>query len=118
MAAFPVLKTGAIAQYPAARARRYSTVVHEFVDGSEQRHGEFGAALRRWVIRLDLLDEAELFRLEEFFLERGGAAESFSFTDPWDGTEYPDCSFEGDEMELVFAEVGSGQAQVVVKENR
>lgn len=118
MATFPSLKTGAVAQYPAERAVQHSTVVYEFVDGSEQRFREFGTALRRWLIRLELLDEAELFRLEQFFITQGGATGSFSFTDPWDDTEYADCSFEGDDLDLVFEGQGNGRASLVVKENR
>jgi hypothetical protein len=118
VATFPALKTGAVAQYPTDRARRFSTVVYEFVDGREQRFGEYGTALRRWSIRLELLDEHELFELERFFAEQGGAAGSFTFTDPWDQTVYSDCSFEGDDIELVFAGIGNSKTQVIVKENR
>jgi len=118
VAAFPGLKTGAVAQYPAERALQHSTVVHEFVDGSEQRFSEFGSALRRWLIRLELLDEGELFGLEQFFIEQGGAAGSFSFTDPWDETEYSDCSFESDDIDLVFEGQGNGKVSLIVKENR
>ena len=118
MSAFPPLKTGSVAQYPSERAVRYSTVVHEFVDGSEQRSTEFGAALRRWVIRMERLDEGELFQLERFFVEQGGASGSFSFTDPWSGAEFADCSFDGDDIELVFEGHGDGKGVVIVKENR
>jgi len=118
MADFPALKSGAVAQYPSDRAREWAALVQEFVDGSEQRSPLYGAPLRRWMIRLDLLDEAEMFRLEEFFVEEGGAAGGFAFTDPWDGAEYPDCSFEGDGIELVFQGTGRGTLELVVRENR
>jgi hypothetical protein len=118
MATFPVLKSGAVAQYPADRSVRYATEVLEFVDGSEQRFGLFGAPLHRWAIRLDLLDERELFELEAFFVAQTGAAGSFVFTDPLDGVEYADCSFESDDLALVFAGQGNGQTEVVVRENR
>lgn len=116
MASFPALKTGAVAQYGSDRETRFSTRVHEFIDGSEQRFPQFGAPLRRWVIRLDLLDEAELGRLQRFFEEQGGAAGSFEFTDPWTGLLHPDCSFEGDALEAALW--GHGSAGVVVRENR
>ena len=118
MANFPSLKTGVVAQYPAERTRQFSTQVFRFLDGSEQRARGFGAPLRRWAIRLELLDEAELVRLEEFFLEQGGRAGSFVFTDPWDGVQYPDCSFESDELAALFRGLGDGVTEVVVKENR
>jgi hypothetical protein len=118
VAAFPQLKSGAVGQYPSERQVVRASVVQEFVDGAEQRFVEWGAAAKRWVIRLEALDDGELFALERFFLEQGGAAGHFTFTDPWTGVEYPDCSFEGDDIELVFAAAGDGRSQVVVKENR
>ena len=118
MADFPTLKTGAVAQYPSDRTREYSTVVHEFLDGSEQRSAAYAAPLRRWLIRLDLLDEAEMFRLEEFFMEQGGAAGEFGFTDPWDGTPHPNCSIEGGGVDLNFLGAGRGTVELMVKENR
>src|SRR6185503_1589844 len=116
MADFPALKTGAVAQYPSDRTREFSTLVHEFLDGKEQRSPQYGAPLRRWMIRLDLLDEAEMFRLEQFFEEQGGAAGEFAFTDPWDGAAFPNCSFEGGAVELNFIGVGRGTLELVVKE--
>lgn len=118
MASFPALKTGAVAQYPSDRARRYSTQVLRFLDGSEQRFAGFGAPLKRWLIRLQLLDEVELTGLEEFFAEQSGEAGTFTFTDPWDGTVYVNCSFEGDTMTAVYRGQGDGGASIVVKENR
>ena len=78
--------------------RQFSTQVFRFLDGSEQRFPGYGAPLRRWVIRLDLLDEAELATLEQFFEDQGGRAGTFSFTDPLDGTVYASCSFDSDEL--------------------
>jgi hypothetical protein len=118
VAAFPALKTGAVAQYPSQRSTRFSTALYEFVDGSEQRFPLFGSPLRRWEVRLELLDELELFRLEQFFVEHAGAGGHFSFVDPWDGIDYPDCSFESDEVELIFAGAGNGQTTIVIQENR
>lgn len=118
MAVFPVLKTGAVAQYPSDRRIESATQVHEFVDGSEQRWALYSAPVRRWLIRLDLLDEAEMFRLEEFFTEQRGEAGEFAFTDPWDGTVYPRCSFESGVMELDFDGPGRGTLELIVRENR
>jgi len=118
VANFPALKTGAVAQYPSDRTRTFSTRVLRFLDGSEQRFRGFGAPLKRWLIRLELLDEAELTRLDDFFVEQGGRAGTFAFTDPWDGAMYTSCSFEGDAMTATFRGQGDGGASVVVKENR
>jgi hypothetical protein len=118
MAGFPALKTGAVAQYGSDRTRQFSTQVLRFVDGSEQRFPGYGAPLLQWTIRLDLLDELELANLEQFFEDEGGRAGTFSFTDPWDGTVYPNCSFAGDDLGLQFENVARGKTQIVVKENR
>lgn len=118
MAAFPTLKTGVVAQYGADRTRSFSTQVFRFVDGSEQRFPGYGSQLRRWTIRLSLLDESELTQLEQFFIDQGGRSGTFTFTDPWDGVVYPSCSFEADTLTLGFEEVARGQTSVTVKENR
>ena len=118
MASFPTLKTGAVAQYPANRTRQFSTQVIRFVDGSEQRFPGYPAPLRKWSITLDLLDESELTTLEQFFEAQNGRAQPFSFTDPWDGTVYANCSFDSDTLALQFAGEARGKTSVVVKEKR
>lgn len=118
MATFPVLKTGAVVQYPAQKAEDCSTQVFRFLDGSEQRTPGYASPLRRWVVRLGLLDETELWNLRQFFLGQQGQDGAFSFTDPWDGTVYASCSFEGDEMDLEFSSEGKTGAQLMVKQNR
>ena len=118
MANFPALKTGALAQYPSDRAQNFSTQVFRFLDGSEQRFPAYAAPLRRWVIRLDLLDESELRALEDFFVSEGGRAGMFSFTDPFDSTVYANCSFDADELDLSFAGLQDGATSIVIKENR
>ncbi|MCC7176603.1 MAG: DUF2460 domain-containing protein [Bryobacterales bacterium] len=118
MSTFPLLKTGAVAQYPAGRALEYSTSVLHFVDGREQRFREWAGATRRWVIRLELLDEGELAALEAFHAARQGRLGTFSFTDPWDGTTYPDCSLETDSFALEYQDLMRGRAKLVVRANR
>lgn len=115
---FPVLKTGAIIQYPADRTPQFSTQAYRFLDGSEQRFPGFPGVLQQWSIKLELLDEAEMENLREFFLSQEGRAGSFSFTDPWTGTVYSNCSFGSDTLSLVFQGPQNGGTQVVVKENR
>ncbi len=118
MSNFPALKTGAILQYPAQKAIQFSTRVLRFIDGSEQRFRNYQTPLRRWVIRLDLLDETELQVLREFFRYQAGAAQSFSFLDPWDGTSYPNCSIENDEMKEELADEVKGKTTLIVLQNR
>ena len=118
MANFPALKTGAVMQYPADRAPQFSTQAHRFVDGSEQRFPGYPGVLQQWTIKLDLLNEGELETLREFFLSQEGRAGSFSFTDPWSGTVYPNCSFGSDTLSLQLSGPQNGGTQIVVRENR
>lgn len=115
---FPKLKTGAIAQHPAGRGFEYRTCVLRFVDGSEQRFRERGEGLRKWIIRLDLLDEEETRDLEQFFQMQQGRLGRFAFTDPWSGVKYPDCSFEEDTLTLVHRGFMKAGARLVVRQNR
>ena len=118
MANFPALKTGAYAQYPSDRTRQFSTSAHRFLDGTEQRFPGYAASLRRWTIRLDFLDEGELAALEQFFVDQGGRAGTFSFTDPFDGTVCSSCSFDTDTGLFEYADAGRGAAVAMIRENR
>lgn len=117
MAAFPALKTGAVAQYPARRAKEFATHVVTFVDGSEQRYREAGSSLHQWELRLNMLDEEELRRLEEFFASMQGHLGDFEFTDPWDGTTYPSCSLDSDELALTLSAESRGGMKLIIREN-
>jgi hypothetical protein len=118
MSDFPTLKTGAVLQYPAQKAIRFSTAVLRFVDGAEQRFRDYQTPLRRWTIQLDLLDENELHVLKEFFRAQSGAAGSFTFTDPWDSTTHLNCSFENDELAVELLDEAKGKTSLTVQENR
>ena len=117
MNAFPKLKTGAVAQYPAGRALVHATEVLRFLDGTEQRYRTRAAAGRRWTIHLKLLDETEVARLQEFFITEQGRFGSFSFEDPWDGSVHADCSLEDDNFEVELLGETRGRLVLVVKEN-
>jgi hypothetical protein len=114
---FPPLKTGAVMQYPAQRATIFSTQVLQFIDGTEQRFPAYAAPRRQWMLRLDLLDEAEISSLSRFFTGQNGAAGVFSFSDPWDGTVYPSCSFVGDGMVAGFDGGSRSKTTLTIREN-
>ncbi len=118
MSSFPALKTGAVMQYPAGRTVTFSTQTLRFFDGSEQRFADYGTPLHRWNIQLSLLDEEEMKAIETFFREMTGQTGQFTFTDPWDGTVYPSCSFGGDELDETFLAELRGQTSLLVIENR
>jgi hypothetical protein len=118
MAAFPTLKTGAVVQYPATKAVRYASSVIRFIDGSDQRYRDYAAPLEKWEIRLDLLDQSELYTLEQFFNTQEGRFGTFSFTDPWTQVLYSSCSIDQDSLKYELTEEARGNTSVVVVENR
>jgi uncharacterized protein DUF2460 len=117
MPTFPILKTGAVAQYPAGRRLEFQNQVVRFVDGTEQRYRDCAGTRHRWEISLELLDEPELAAIEEFFRAAGGAFETFAFVDPWDDVEYSNCSLAGDALELAVLGEMRGRTSLVVVEN-
>jgi hypothetical protein len=67
MANFPTLSSGAIAQYPLVAGSVQNTSVIRFLDGVDQRFLSQGKQFRRWKIKLELLNDAEVGQLENFF---------------------------------------------------
>jgi hypothetical protein len=118
MAEFPLLKTGAVAQYPSSRRATYATSVMKFVDGSEQRFRELSGPVRSWVIRMHQLSAEEIGAVESFFEDRQGEFGSFQFTDPWDGTSYSDCSFDQDELQTDALEESIYQGYLIIRNNK
>ena len=116
MAAFPKLKSGAIMQYPGGRSLGFATRIVRFLDGTEQRYRERKTATRRWLIRLSLLDEQELFTLDSFFQSSQGQTGTFEFYDPWDDIAYPNCSFEQPTLVLNWSGPGNGEAELIVRQ--
>lgn len=118
MSTFPLLKTGAVTQYPASVIQQYGTDLVIFLDGTEQRNRRLPGPAKRWVIDLSQLDDDEARRVEAFFLSQSGSYGSFSFSDPWSGTTYTDCSFEEDVLVLRFEAQDRAQLRLTVLENR
>ena len=85
---------------------------------AEQRFCDYPQPLHRWVVALDLLNETEMNNLRQFFRTQNGAAGQFSFTDPWDGTQYPNCSLETDQMLEKLEDAGRGGTTLEIRENR
>jgi hypothetical protein len=104
-------------QYPAEKRLVFSTRVMKFLDGSEQRFREYERVVRRWVISLDLLDGREWFEMESFFLSMQGRAGTFTFTDPWDGVEYANCSLEEDRVRISLLGEERAQLSLVIRED-
>jgi hypothetical protein len=117
MAVFPKLTTGAVTQYPCGRRSSYSTFVTRFVDGAEQRFRELKAPVRRWVIQLSQLSAYEIGAIEELFVAEQGQFGSFTFVDPWDGVEYPNCSFDGDIFSTIASSESNSDIHLVIRNN-
>jgi hypothetical protein len=118
MATFPILKTAAVAQYPATRYVQFRNQTVRFVDGTEQRYRDASGPLHRWGIRLSELDEGEIAAVEEFFATNQGPFGSFAFTDPWDGQVYNNCSVMGDTLDVQALAEMRGGTMLTVVENR
>lgn len=117
-ATFPLLKTGAVAQYPATKATQYASTVVRFLDGTDQRYRAYTPALRRWSIQLNLLDDGELQTLAQFFASQQGQFGTFAFVDPWTQATYANCSFAGDTMAYQLEDTTCGSLSLVIVENR
>jgi hypothetical protein len=118
MATFPTLKTGAVMQYPATKSLRFQNQTVRFLDGNEQRYRDGAGPLHQWVIQLNELDESEIAAVEQFFEGAQGRLGSFAFTDPWDGTQYANCSLASDGLALSVVAEMRGRTSLTVIENR
>jgi hypothetical protein len=118
MSTFPVLRTGAVIQFPATRTMQFATDVVQFIDGAEQRFRAYAQSYHRWVINCDALDETELNNIRNFVQGMNGAVGVFSFTDPWDSAVYQKCSIEGDVLVEMLAEPMQGRTSIVIRENK
>jgi phage-related protein len=118
MNTFPLLKTAAVAQYPASRCTAFRNQTLRFIDGTEQRYRGSAGPLHRWKITLKQLDESEVRAVEEFVASNSGMFGTFAFRDPWDGTLYPTCSLESDDLDVTTAAEMNGSLELTIVENR
>src|SRR5579872_6300649 len=98
---FPiVLSTGAIARYPMARQRRYSTKQVDFADFSRQAAPLLSTPLMNWDITLSQLTDAEFADINQFFDQQQGSNGTFTFVDPWDNLLQYSETFENSAWQL------------------
>jgi len=116
MAAFPVLKSGAVVQAPFARVVRYATDVVRFCGGDEQRYPLRGRAGRRWMVALSGLDDGELQALSNFYEQHGPYGVSFEFRDPLSGEMFAECVFADAGLDLKLAGAHSGECVLRIEE--
>ncbi len=114
MATFPVLRTGAVAQYPLEHSVRFRTDSVRFLDGSTQRFPLTGRGLRRWKIRLEALDHQELETVIDFVEQQENS--SFTFVDPLTGTSVPNCILANESFEAAASGEVTGNATLEIEE--
>jgi hypothetical protein len=114
MATFPLLKTGAVTQYPSTLGAQFQTQPVRFLDGSSQRFCVYGNALRQWVISLTQLDEQELSAVIAFGEAQGTA--TFTFTDPASGADVANCIISQGSLTAGMQGELNGQASLVIEE--
>lgn len=118
MATFPLLRTGSVAQYPVERRVRTATHVVRFLDGNEQKYRGLGGPLHEWQVRLDQLDDVERTAIDAFFVTQQGTAQTFAFTDPWDGVVYPNCRLGADDTDSGELKEMHSRVTIEIVENR
>ena len=116
MTTFPLLSTGAVAQYPLSRGTSYDVDIVRFLDGTQQRCLVRGKKLRRWLISLTQLQESELANLEQFFDAVQGNAELFTFIDPVTDESVSNCRVSNPFILTQYMAVGSGAAAIWIEE--
>jgi phage-related protein len=113
-AAFPTLRTGAVAQYPLARTIRFQTTSVRFLDGSRQRYRIRSAGLRSWTVKLNLLDQQELAAVNAFVEQQGTA--TFAFTDPVSGDTVSPCILGTRSFDAGMTDEMNAEATIVIEE--
>lgn len=110
MATFPLLRSGAVSQYPMGAGTGQGVQIIRFVDGLDQRFLLQGGQLRRWEINLTRLTDSEVSAIENFFRSQSGDYSVFSFPDPLSGTMVLNCRFGASEMTFDFDDVNSASS--------
>jgi hypothetical protein len=111
---FPILKTGAIAQYPLVRGIRYATQSVRFMDGTRQRFRLQPNGLRRWTVALSQLDETELGAVIAFVEQQGSA--TFTFSDPVTGDTVSNCAISGEHVMAGMTREMNGHTTLLIEE--
>ena len=115
MPEFPKLNSGVTVQYPYRRILRRRVRTLTFLDGGEQRYATTRMG-RRWVVDLSMLGEDEAALMDEFARQYFDTLEPFSFVDPVDGREFPECVLEGQEQWLRAEGEGRQKTRLVIAE--
>ena len=114
MPSFPILKSGAVAQYPLGWGLRFTTGEVAFLDGSRQTYQLRGRAGRRWLVRLDQLGPEELNSVIDFAEAQTG--ETFPFVDPLSGDTIAHCVIAESGVGVGMSSEAGGHAVLAIEE--
>lgn len=66
----------------------YKTLVSEFENGAQQRRRKWSNPLRKWTLRFRNRTLSEMNNIRDFFMNKYGSFDSFTWTNPNDSVEY------------------------------
>jgi hypothetical protein len=116
MSVFPILQSGAVAQYPLPSASGQAVAVIRFLDGADQRCLLQGRSFRRWEIKLSLLNDSEIAAIEAFFAQQQGSYSPFTFPDPISGVQVPNCRLANASLDTIYLGTNAGATSLWVIE--
>jgi hypothetical protein len=116
MTDFPILQSGAVAQYPLPSASGQAVAIIPFIDGTDQRCLLQGQSFRRWEIKLSLLNDSEMAAVEAFFVQQQGSYGSFTFPDPISGVQVPNCKLANASLDTIYLGTNAGATSLWVIE--
>jgi hypothetical protein len=116
MLTFPMLSTGAVAQYPLPVTYTLPVETIRFIDGTDQRFMSRGKVLRTWHIQLTALNENEIQNIEDFFDSLEGQYSLFVFPDPYSGQSVPNCRMGQSSLVTDYLAVGLASSDLWVVE--
>jgi hypothetical protein len=108
LSAYPTLSAGVSLMLPWNQGDNYQTDVNDSPSGMRYAYPWFGGGLasfptrglRQWQLSYPMLQDSDLALIEQFFIGVNGQTQSFSFTDPDDGTTYANCRFGQDDLTI------------------
>ncbi len=116
MPIFPLLSSGAVAQYSLPLITGQAVQMIFFLDGTDQRYLIQGRIFRQWQIQLTLLNDIEIAQLQTFFDEQQGDYAIFDFPDPISGQTIPNCRLLIPEMTCSYEGLGASSTTLYVTE--
>lgn len=118
MSTFPGILSGAVvSQLPFGLELRASVARVKMESGKVYAYYWEANPPASWELNFSVLTTSELAALRAHWEGRGGAWDSFSFTDPDTGTVYT-CNYEGDDFAVSYLGVGQYALKLTITEVR